>query len=237
MTDFEENNVRCFCCTQTSRQPGLLGSNEFGSRDLDQRPAEMMRSTMGSWLQECPNCGYVSADLAKGDEHERCFVLTRKHAALRNGPHFSRLSARFLVRAASDAARGDFEQAFADTLCAAWDADDRDLDEVARALRKTAISYLAGRSFVSVDLRLKLLDVHRRARNWAGATALAEQIMARKLEHPFSAIVGFQLGKINSRDDGCYTVSQASALPPDPSKPEHLEAVIHALPQTRRGRS
>jgi len=218
MTNFRDDNVRCFCCAKTSQQSILLSSNEFGSRDLDQRPAEMMRSTMGSWLQECPNCGYVAAALPQGDERDRLFVQTHNYAALCEFPQVSRLSSRFLRRVAIDAARDDFEQAFTNTLCAAWDADDHDLDDVARSLRKTASGYLAGRPVESIDLQLRLLDVLRRAADWAAATALARQMMSQRLDHPFAAIVRFQLGRIDSNDDACYTVSDALTADRSPAR-------------------
>jgi len=211
MTSFLEDSVRCYCCAKPSQQSILLSSNEFGSRDLDQRPAEVMRSTMVSWLQECPNCGYVAAALPEGDERDRLFVRTHNYIALCEVPQVSRLSSRFLRRVAIDAARDDFGQAFSNTLCAAWDADDHDLDDVARSLRKTASGYLAGRSVESIDLQLRLLDVLRRAADWAGAAALAWQMMSQRLDRPCAAIVRFQLGRINSNDDRCYTVSDALA--------------------------
>jgi hypothetical protein len=38
-------------------------TNEIGSRDLDNRPAEMMRSTIQYWICRCPKCGYCAPDI------------------------------------------------------------------------------------------------------------------------------------------------------------------------------
>lgn len=35
----------------------------FGYPDLDFRPSEMLRGTMGCWVQECPYCGYIHSTL------------------------------------------------------------------------------------------------------------------------------------------------------------------------------
>lgn len=209
MTVVEEEKVRCFCCGDTSRQRVLLSSNEFGSRDLDQRPAKMMRSTMDAWLQECPSCGYVARDLKTGDANDRAFVETKEYQSLRDGPHATRLSCRFLLRAVLDAKRGDLESAFQSTLCAAWDADDRKLTEIARGQRRRASTYLADHIGASPDLQLRLLDVLRRASDWERASSLAAKLMETDLEYPLSAVACFQAAKIKLMDDSRYTVADA----------------------------
>lgn len=126
-----------------------------------------------------PDLWLCRARFIEGDYRDRLVVQTEEYAVLREGPHVSRRSSRFLLRARIDAARDDFEAAFAHTLCAAWDADDWELKEVASALRKLAGRHLAGRSIASVDLRLTLLDVLRRTCDWAAATALARKMVAQ----------------------------------------------------------
>ncbi|MHC4050229.1 hypothetical protein [Bradyrhizobium sp. 25ACV] len=236
MTNDRKEDVRCFCCGETSEQLVLSRSSQLGVRDLDLRSG-MMPSTMGSWLQECPNCGYVATDLAKGDECDRLFVQTEQYAALCELPQFSRRSSRFLLRAAIELAREDFERAFDSTLCAAGDADDCNLPDIARGLRKIASRYLAGRP-LTVDLRVSLLDVLRRVSDWAAAAALAVELMGENLGHPRAAIVCFQLGRIEARDDRCYTLSQVLRSNHDPEASnddaEHLEHVVHVLGRLKR---
>jgi hypothetical protein len=41
----------------------LLSTSSFGAPDLDLRPAEPARGTLGSWVQECPHCFYVAGRL------------------------------------------------------------------------------------------------------------------------------------------------------------------------------
>ena len=64
MTILRCDEVTCCYCGQVSEQISMTSSNERGSRDLDFRPAEMYRSTMNSWLQECPHCHFISTSIS-----------------------------------------------------------------------------------------------------------------------------------------------------------------------------
>jgi hypothetical protein len=190
----------------------------MGSADLDQRPPEMMRSTMGAWLQECPSCGYVAKDLCKGDAGERQFVNSEAYQALRTGPHASLLSCRFLLAAALARFRNDREQAFYHTLSAAWIADDSGKLDLAREWRRQAADHVLSEGGTP-DLRLRLLDVLRRCGAWDDAGLLAAEMTAEPLEYPMPRIVRFQLGKISERDVNCYSVEDALAGP-DTAEPD-----------------
>ena len=41
----------------------MTSTSTWGYPDLDLRPAEMKRSSMFAWLQECPHCGFVARDI------------------------------------------------------------------------------------------------------------------------------------------------------------------------------
>jgi hypothetical protein len=192
-----------------------MSSNSFGSRDLDQRPPEMMRSTMASWLQECPFCGYVATDIGKIDETARGFVRTPAFQALCADPAPDPVTRRFLVRAAIDAHGGDMESAFTQTLSAAWVADDSGRSSEATALRLRAAAYAAAKA-ASLDTRMVLLDVLRRAEDWSGAEMLADRLAAEQLGHPYDTIVSFHRSKIVAKDTGRYTIADALAGTPKP---------------------
>jgi hypothetical protein len=209
MTAIQSGHVQCACCREHSAQALPPASNEFGARDLDHRPPETVRSTMESWLQECPHCGYVAADLGQAEDSDRKMVRTDRYQVLRHGPYVSRLSGRFLLRAVLDSLGGKRERAFASTLCAAWDADDRDLKDAARSLRKRAANYLRGHDEDSVELKFRLLDVHRRASDWKRADLMARHLAEQTLDPQMSAILAFQARRIHAKDDAAYTVAHA----------------------------
>jgi hypothetical protein len=238
MTTYETRELRCHCCGKASKQSVLMSSNSFGSRDLDQRPPEMMRSTMASWLQECPFCGYVAPDIEKDDAAARAFVGTPAFQQLCADPSPDPVSRRFLLRAALDAHSGDMEEAFTHALAAAWVADDGSRYSDATALRLRTAAYVAGKA-ASLDTRLVLLDVLRRAEDWSAAETLADALAADRPGHPYDAIVAFHRGRIAERDFGRYTIADALADTPPPedddTDTERLKAFTEHLRKMSRG--
>lgn len=65
MTTLASTSKKCLVCGTVSQFSALQSTNSFGYSDLDFRPAEMKRSTMPYWIQECPCCGYVSSDIVR----------------------------------------------------------------------------------------------------------------------------------------------------------------------------
>jgi hypothetical protein len=232
MTTYDTRKLRCHCCGKSSKQSVLMSSNSFGSRDLDQRPPEMMRSTMASWLQECRFCGYVATDIGKDDAAARDFVGTSAFQALCADPSPDPVTRRFLVRAALDAHGGDTESAFTHTLAAAWVADDSDRSSDATALRLSAAAYVAGKP-ASLDTRLVLLDVLRRASDWSAAGTLADTLVADRSGDPYDAIAAFHRSRIAERDNGRYTIADALAGAPKPgtsaATPERVRMLVDHL--------
>ena len=60
MTTLFADELKCAVCGITSTHSDIGSSSSFGAPDLDLRPAQLLRSTMPYWIQECPFCGYVS---------------------------------------------------------------------------------------------------------------------------------------------------------------------------------
>lgn len=235
MTDYEREKLRCYCCGKTSVQTALLSTNSFGSRDLDQRPAGMARATVASWLEECPYCGYVAGNIEHGDAKARAFLDTPEFRAASLEPVADPAARRFLVRAAQDAHEGDRRAAFRHTLSAAWIADDRRQTSQATAFRLRAAEHLGNGPIRSIDIRLELLDVLRRASSWERAAALADEMTAEGLEHPFSAIVSFHRRKIAAKDSGRYTLTEALRMERgnDEANAEMLKLLAHHLQKRR----
>lgn len=236
MTSYEREDLRCYCCGKRSVQTVLLSTNSFGSRDLDQRPAGMARATVESWLEECPFCGYVAGNIEHGDVKARAFLETAEFRAASLEPVADPAIRRFLVRAAQDAHEGDRRAAFRHTLSAAWIADDSGLASRATALRLRAAEHLGDGPFRSIDVRLELLDVLRRASSWERAAALADELAAEGLEHPFSAIVSFHRRKVVGKDSGRYTIEQAlkKERGNDEANAEMLKLLAYHLQRIRK---
>lgn len=229
MTSYDRQELRCYCCGKTSEHTILMSTNSFGSPDLDQRSAGMERSTIDAWLQECPFCGYVNFDIEKGDARAKDFIETAEFRAASSDPVPEAVERRFLIRAAFDAYCGDRRGAFLNTLSAAWVADDRKQPSEATALRLRAAAHLAGHRINSIDTRLLLLDVLRRASSWEAAEALCAELTAEELEYPFAEIVSFHREKIGAQDSGRYTIQEALAGRPKPSPVVEDPELIKAL--------
>lgn len=127
--------------------------------------------------------------------------------------------------------------AFSRTLSAAWVADDLGMLDLARELRLQAAGYISSKA-ASPDLRLRLVDVLRRAAAWDDADRLATKMMAEPLEYLLPKLVRFQLKKIRERDESCFTVAEALAEP-DTTEPDDLAdrvvPMTRVLPPGRRG--
>jgi len=238
MTDYSTSSLQCYCCGRSSEHAVLMSTNSFGSPDLDQRPAEMERSTIDSWLQECPHCGYVGASIEQGDAQARSFMDTEEFRAASLDSSSDPIIRRFLVHAARQAHRGNRKSAFLDTLSAAWVADDKKQSLQATSLRLRAVAQLAGDRITSIDTRLLLLDVLRRASSWEAGETLCAEMAAEELEYPFAEIVSFHRGKIELRDNGCYTIAESLSGKPEPdacdTDPELIIHIADASPDPPR---
>ncbi|PSO19485.1 hypothetical protein [Bradyrhizobium sp. MOS003] len=239
MTDYKEETLRCFCCGKKSKQTVLLSTNSFRPPDLDQRQGGMARSTISYWLLECPFCGYVAPDIEQGDAKAKSFMQTPEFQAASSDPTFDPAARRFLVRAAEHAHDGDRMAAFLDTLSAAWIADDSKQPDQAAVLRLKAAARLAGSGIKSINTRLVLLDVLRRASCWDAAEALVDEMLAEDLEDPFVGIVLFHRGKITKRDSGRYTIADAQrrrrgASTVDPEMMNLLAGHLSTPPSSRQ---
>ena len=225
MTDYDTKRLQCHCCGKTSEHSVLMSSNSSGSPDLDQRPPDMYRWTIASWLQECPYCGYVAPDIDKGETKARTFLESDEFRAASLDPSPDPVTRRFLVRAAQHAYQGERRLAFLSTLSAAWVADDDKRPTEAAALRLRAARHLEGLRITSLDTRLILLDVLRRASSWEAAEALVVELTAEELEYPFAEIVAFHRDKTAARDAARYTVGQALEGKKPPTTAEDQELI------------
>ncbi|WP_407120157.1 HD domain-containing protein [Bradyrhizobium sp. STM 3561] len=108
-----------------------------------------------------------------------------------------------------------------------------------RFVRLRAAGHLGEGPLISLDTRLLLLDVLRRAASWDAAAALIAELMAEELEHPFTDIVAFHRRRIEARDSGRYTIAQALARESKPDRgeadPDLLKAIARHLKIVRKG--
>lgn len=207
--------VTCRVCGTISDQEKLADATSFGWPDLDLRPPEMRRSTMRVWLQDCPSCGFVAADLSKVSDAEMGVVASafwKEAVAARDG--VDALAKRFERRAFIEQQTNRPGRAGFRMLCAAWDADDRGDSAGSKAYREQAAIFLETAldndpdAKEATDWTLQLTDALRRIRHFDKAEEYADRLIGNASAR-IDAIGRFQLRAIGDSDSNRYTMGDA----------------------------
>ena len=209
MTIIRSYEKKCSVCGRTSLQPVLSSTNTWGYPDIDLRPPEMQRSTMDTWLVECPHCGYVAsnlenklevpADLLKTDEYLTCECKNFK----------SKLSERFYKHYLISKAENDYKSEFLSLLHCAWTCDDND-DELAVEIRNLALKSLHKIDAQEEDennaLKLIEADLLRRSLQFDEVIKkFKDLILEDKTQND---IITFQIELSMNKDSDCHTVEE-----------------------------
>ena len=167
MSTIRSFDCKCAVCGKTNRYTVLCSTNAFGSPDLDLRPPEMQRSTMRLWVQECPDCGYVSEQVSNPTAITRDYLKTKEFAKCDGVSFRSDLAKKFYKRYKIALSDGEAEDAFCAVLHAAWASDDAGDKKSAKICREIAADLaealiLQGHERVEI-LRLVRADALRRS--------------------------------------------------------------------------
>ena len=212
MTTYFNQPQTCAVCGNRVECSVLGSTNSFGSPDLDLRPPEMQRSTMDTWLQECPNCGFVNGNLEHSTPNAKAVLESGKYREIVADADVPELARRFARYAELNA--DDREKAGIALIRSAWACDDEGNAEQAAAYRSRAADLLLSlQPFDDIEERTTLgtalVDVLRRASRFAEAQALARTL--RGLESVSSnqiigAVLDYQSRLCEARDTGCRTI-------------------------------
>lgn len=215
----ESSALHCAVCGGPARAPFHAPRRPEIAPDLDMRPGEPVRSTLPDWVQACGNCGAAAPDLSTLPPEAKSVVESAAYRALRTEAAEDTLLFRrwaMLCLAASDK-----ETAAEATLQAAWAADDGD-DAVEAAKLRRDVAALWGDP-PNQATALRLLDVLRRAGEFAAVEALGAQMAAGGLDAFAAAVVAFQRARAAERDAGRHLLSSAvpdHVLPSELPKPK-----------------
>lgn len=219
MNTYGSRQVRCAVCGTESEQLRVDSAESFGWPDLDLRPPERRRSTMQAWLQECPSCGFVAADLSKVSDAEIAAISGPEaeptwKEMLADRSESGPLSLRFDRRAFIERQMHRYGLAGFRMLCAAWDADDRNDTQSAIAYRAEAATLLETAltnrpdAKEATDWTVQLVDILRRLGKWDAAADYCERLVGNS-EPRIDAIGRFQARAIVDEDSGRYTMGGA----------------------------
>ena len=197
----------CSVCGKPSPQPVLLSTNSMGYPDLDLRPPEMQRSTMNTWIHECPHCGYVASDLEDELEISKEFLESEEYLTCEGYDFKSDLSKlfykKYLIAKQSDNAL----DCFLSLRNCAWKCDDYG-DENAITIRKQALPYIDELIQKDDEDKNSLLvmksDFLRRGGEFEKLLSVYENLTLG--DELLDRIIQFEIQKALEKDTECYTV-------------------------------
>lgn len=204
--EFEEKFV-CDNCGEIFTDFILYSTNMFESPDLDTRPGEMKRSTMDTWIHQCPNCKYILQSENELNDNTKSLIKTEEYQTC-NGKNFKNdLTEKFYREGLILSQNGKFEDAAISFLEAAWTCDDVDDEKNAIYCRKCFLKNYEKINKKSEDIKLIRIDVLRRVGEFE--TILNECDPSIFLDDTMRdvAIFGIELAK--KKDMGCYSIEDA----------------------------
>lgn len=214
MTTLFNETATCNVCGTDNEITSLGSTNAFGSPDLDLRPPEMQRSTMGFWVNECRGCGYVAADLSEETDVGVQNIEDANREIRQEFRYAPPVARQFLQ--ASRWVSTDYSRAM-QLLHAAWAFDDAKQTANAKLARTHSASYLqAAIPGEELDeqpsLRALLTDILRRSGDYSEAIKTANTLLQyATTDDTLRKVANFQLSKCSAQDDACYTVADAVA--------------------------
>ena len=199
----------------------MMSTNASGSCDLDLRPPEMQRSTMNLWVQECPECGYVSSNISDKSEMDSEMlnsILKSEEYFSCNGINFkSDLAKRFYRYYLIQIHEKNVRKAMFALLHAAWSCDDENDNDNARICREKAIplavKMVGAKLYDSENINIIRADMMRRAGQFEELISEYESVKMKGnvMNDPeiLNKVLRFQIERAREHDDKCYTVSEA----------------------------
>ena len=217
MTTYGKDTQTCANCGAAVECTVLNSTNSFGSPDLDLRPAEMQRSTMHCWLQQCPECGYIAGDLADSIEGAGDIVGSDAYQDVLKNPDLPELARMF--EGFSKLQHADPESSAMALIRAAWVCDDASHLSQAKTYRNQAAELLLPLQPVADDennttLAAILVDVLRRAERFHESKELATSLLPYqtvKANEILSSVLVYQCGLCDGRDTHCHTVADSNS--------------------------
>lgn len=209
MTIIDRFEKKCSVCGKTSLQPVLTSTNAWGYPDIDLRPPEMQRSTMDTWLVECPHCGYVASDIENELEVSPDLLKTDEYLTCEGKTFKSKLSERFYRHYLISKAENDHGSEFLSLLHCAWTCDDN-CDELAVEIRKLALKSMRKMDPQEDDEKnaLKLIEADLLRRSMQFNEVIREfkdVIMEDKIQND---VITFQIELSMDKDSACHTVEE-----------------------------
>ncbi len=215
----------CSVCGTETEFMVLTSTNTFGSPDLDLRPSEMHRSTMDSWIQTCPVCGYTAEKISTKTSVTRTVLASNDYKSCKGIPFVSDLAKEFFRHYLIMLADKEPEAAFFALLHASWACDDAGDKANASLVRGKAIRIadylLAQNDYDGKDvLSLIQADMMRRTSRF---DELLEKFKSMTYTEKLqNEIIDFQKVLARRKCSKCLTVGDAENYAAKHEFPENI---------------
>ncbi len=138
MTTMAREKCKCAVCGAESEYRYTCSVTTYGEPDLDLRPAEDLRYTMDTWLQQCPECGYVSSEVSDATSVTKEWLGSEKYLTCDGISFESELAEQFYKDYLITLEEQNTKDAFHSLIHAAWSCDDYYDEENAKLCRELA---------------------------------------------------------------------------------------------------
>jgi hypothetical protein len=214
MTTRYPEKIKCYVCNSENEYFVLGSTNALGSADLDTRPPEMKRSTMDTWVQRCPSCGYCTADISHGVDIASAAINGAEYKSQLNNTEYTEIANSFLCSSIIQRKVQNYAQAAWSCIHAAWCCDDTGHVELAKNCRVMAVNFirLAEENGQPIsqqkDANIAILvDLLRRAGQFQETANLIDEKDEIIQDVFIRRILDYQRVLISKLDIDCHTVS------------------------------
>lgn len=215
MTTLYKDEVQFAQCGKSSEQVIVGSTSSWGSPDLDNRPAEVMRSTLLRQVQACPHCGYCMPCLSEPVPDISALLGTNSYREQLESKDYPELANRFLCSALVFESLGRPNEAGWACIHAAWACDDARNNDAAKKCRLRAEQTLSraiaqgqgtaerpGFDFVI------LADLLRRAGEFNRADQRTQEGWSPKCDKEILLLLVYERWLCRRRDAACHTVEE-----------------------------
>ena len=225
MTTVFSDFLTCAVCHEVSEFRVMGSTSSFGSYDLDLRAPALKRHTMGLWLQDCPECGYINDSVQSLIPGAAAVVRSTEFQQLRQDRGMPELVLSFKRHALLVSA--DPVEAGWSLLHSAWVYDDLAQRDGAIECRGGCADLWSGVDWTLDESGARnqavLVDVLRRSEHFDEADELVDRLMPHPaMTADMGRVLRFQKLLISRYDMDCYTCEQAfAAIPEDKPSARH----------------
>jgi hypothetical protein len=192
-----------------------------GNPDIDNRPPEMLRSTISLWVQRCPSCGYCANQVKIGSPQVGPIIKSKAYLEQLTNDTYPELANSFLCDSMIQEAVGHIADAIWSAINAAWTCDDSVAKEAAFACRERALHLTLRAREQKVSLtrdagieHVVIADLLRRTKQFSQVEPMCREglKLKQKLIPEVRQMLEAQIHFARKQDDEAHNLAEAQTL-------------------------